>query len=55
MARDVLARFLKRADAANSIQVGEIKGVTCVIVEVRLPAAPDAPFRLLLSPVEAFS
>lgn len=55
MARDVLARFLKRADPANSMRVGEIKGVTCVIVEVRLPAAPHAPFRLLLSPVEAFS
>ncbi|HTZ55269.1 MAG TPA: hypothetical protein VMB20_09410 [Candidatus Acidoferrum sp.] len=55
IARDVLARFLKRDDAANSIQVGEIRGVTCVIVEVRLPVAPDAPFRLLLSPVEAFS
>jgi hypothetical protein len=55
MARDVLARFLKRADAANSIEVGEIKGVTCVIVEAQLPVAPHAPFRLLLSPVEAFS
>lgn len=55
MARDVLARFLKRDDAANSIEVGEIKGVTCVIAEVRLPVAPHAPFRLLLSPVEAFS
>jgi len=55
MARDVLARFLKVEDTANSIEVSEVKGVTCVIVEVRLPAAPGAPFRLLLSPVEAFS
>lgn len=55
MARDVLARFLKRADAANSVKVGEIKGVTCVIVEGQSPVAPHSPFRLLLSSVEAFS
>jgi len=55
MAPDVLARFLKRDDAANSIRVGEIKGVPCVIVERRSPVAPHSPFRLLLSPVEAFS
>lgn len=55
MAREVLARFLKRDDPANSIEVSEIKGVTCVIVEVRLPVAPHAPYRLLLSPVATFS
>ncbi len=55
MARDVLARFLQRADVANSIQVGEINGVTCVVVEGQSPVAPHAPFRILLSPVAAFS
>jgi len=55
VARDVLARFGQRVDPANSMRVREIQGVTCVIVEGRSPGLSHAPFRLLLSPVEAFS
>jgi len=54
IARDVLARFQSRPDAAKSMRVDEIKGVACVILEGKSPVSPHAPYRVLLSSVESF-
>ncbi len=54
IARDVLARFQSRPDAANSMWVDEIKGVACVILEGKSPVSPHAPYRVLLSSVASF-
>ena len=54
IARDVLTRFQKKADAANSIRAHRIRGIACVIVEGKSPVSPHSPYRLVLSSVEPF-
>jgi hypothetical protein len=54
VAATVLARFQEKASPANTMRVGDIKGIACVILEGNSPLTPHVPYRLILSSVEPF-
>jgi len=54
MARDAARGFQKLAEA-NVARVEMIKGITCVIVDGQTPDASGLKYRVVLSPVDAFT
>jgi hypothetical protein len=53
-ARDALVGLDRWKAEINVARVAELNGVTCIIVEGRVPDRPQAAFRVVLSAAEPF-